>query len=55
MCTKHVKCSAHINEQRVQKCTDTRALDAALIGLIDLRVPGLKVVAIIGLLAGNLR
>lgn len=30
-------------------------LSAALIGLIDLRVPGLKVVVIIGLLAGNSR
>lgn len=55
MCTKHAKCSSHINEQHMPKCADTCTLNAALIELIDLRVPGLKVVAIIGLLAGNLR
>lgn len=54
MCTKHAKCSSHINEQHMQKWADTCTLDAALIGLIDLRVPGWKVVAIIGLLAANL-
>lgn len=39
----------------MQKCADTCTLSAAFVGLIDLRVPGRKVVAITGLLAGNLR
>lgn len=51
---KHANCLTPSNEPHMQKCAATCTFGAALIGLIDLRVPGLKVVVITGLLVGNL-